>query len=199
MSRWQESAGRSDEPGRMEENWECFTSTFLAARGASAASPHTLKAYRSDLAAFGAWYRKTMGTTVAPHSLTELDVSGYRRHLIELGRRPDTVNRALATMKTAMAWGFEEDRIRSNTATAVRLVPESCPGPRALDRRELGALLREARRARPGRVPHHASGPNWPAHRGSPRPHLGRRCPARAFGPRDGSRGEGAVVGVRFC
>lgn len=57
------------------------------------------------------------------------------------------MNRALATIKTAMAWGVEQSRIHSNPAAPVRLVPDSRPGPRALDRRELGALLREARRA----------------------------------------------------
>lgn len=72
----------------MQEGWESFTSTFLAARGASGASPRTLKAYGSDLAAFDAWYRETTGVAAAPRALTKLDVSGYRRHLVELGSFP---------------------------------------------------------------------------------------------------------------
>lgn len=126
--------------------WSDFADRFLASRREAGASTHTLAAYAADMAAFATWYTSTTGQAPEPAAVTPLDVTEYRA-LLQRRAKPATVNRRVGTVKTAFGWAAAAGLLAGNPAAQVRPVQEVDPGPRAVDRRVLGAFLREAQRA----------------------------------------------------
>jgi site-specific recombinase XerC len=68
-------------------------------------SPLTIKNYRSDLAAFAAWFKDANGEPMEPAKITPTDLRQFKRWLVEQRRlKPNTVNRKLATLKSFITW-----------------------------------------------------------------------------------------------
>lgn len=129
---------------------EAFT-TACRERGLAEGS---VGVYRSNLAAFATWYEQTTGAPPELRAVTALDVTEFRRYL-EARRRPPakvrtkpaTINRHLKTLRAFFAWAVEKGHADQNPAAGVRRVREPNLGPRSLDRRQLGALVREVQRS----------------------------------------------------
>jgi integrase/recombinase XerC len=68
-------------------------------RAARRYSPHTVDAYRRDLADFEAFLTRRRGTPPRVESIVEEDVRGYLADLSRRGSSPRTVARRLATLK----------------------------------------------------------------------------------------------------
>lgn len=102
--------------------------------------------YRRNLSAFASWYEQTTGAPPELAAVTALDVADFRRCL-QARRKPPTVNRHLKSLRTFFAWAVAEGHAEHNPASGVRRVPEPALGPRSLDRRQLGQLLREVQRS----------------------------------------------------
>jgi len=133
---------------------------FIAHLQAQDRSPHTVAAYRHDLAAFFDWLRQQVGHDVPPVEVTPFDVQKYRDHLVASGRKPATVNRALAALRAFFAWAVETGRGATNPAAGVRGIRQARRVPKALTPQEVYRLQREAAarrqvaeaKAGPGRV-----------------------------------------------
>lgn len=99
----------------------------------------TVRAYVRDVAAFCAWFRETEGRDPEPQDLTVASAAEFKAHLRRLGRRPATVNRALAALRLVARWqGRALDGLRDDR--------EQDLAPRALPAPVLEALLAAARR-----------------------------------------------------
>lgn len=125
--------------------WSAFVEGFLDSRRDAGASRHTLAAYAADLSAFATWYAEAAGRPPEIAALAALDVTEYRAAVART-HKPATTNRRVGTIKTALTWAVEVRALPANPIVQVRQVPELPTGPRTVDRRILGALLREAQR-----------------------------------------------------
>ncbi len=110
-------------------------------------SAHTVRGYTAALRDFAAWFAQSTGAPLAPAAVTQADVRQYRQYLQTVRRlAPATVNRHLAALRTFARWAQEAGLIVHNPVNGVRRVAQETPGPRWLDRREQGALLRAAQK-----------------------------------------------------
>jgi site-specific recombinase XerD len=121
---------------------------FLEHLAAGERSPHTLVSYRSDLVAFARWFEAATGEPCQLELLTPTDLRLYKNHLVdELGHKPATVGRKLASLKSLLAWAQQAGRQLAVAPAQVPRAPDQIrPGPRWLDRREQLALLRAVER-----------------------------------------------------
>ncbi len=79
-------------------------------------SPHTLVAYRLDLIA---WETFLNSTPLA--SATSRHVIEYRHQLADNGKKPATINRALASLKSFYAWTTDNGYTSSNITASVKM------------------------------------------------------------------------------
>ena len=118
-------------------------------------SPLTIKNYRSDLAAFAAWFQGANGEPMEPARITPTDLRQFKRWLVEQRRlKPSTVNRKLATLKSFLTWATRAGLTSGLPVPATgqarsgpRPIPHEQLGPRWLDRREQNSLLRAVERS----------------------------------------------------
>lgn len=102
------------------------------------ASPHTVRAYRSDISAYLAWCeRESVDELCASHRevrrfLAYLDQAGYTRR---------TVNRRLSAVKSFYRWLVVEGKVDSSPAEVLQGPKQGKPLPRAVQRNEMGRLL----------------------------------------------------------
>lgn len=111
----------------------------LRERGAARA---TIETYLGAARRFARWWKETTGEKFDPAAVTVLDVADYRRHLLNAGKKPSTVNLYLDAVSALFAWASGEGLAQSDPADGVRRLPEERTLPRWLTKRELGALLR---------------------------------------------------------
>ena len=107
MARRQQSKRRSDEQW-LEE--------FLGALALEGRSPHSIGAYRRDLETLLA---------VTPRTLSKLrpaDLRDHFRQQLEIGRAPSTINRAIGAVRSFYRFLYEEGRLESNPAQALRSI-----------------------------------------------------------------------------
>jgi integrase/recombinase XerC len=115
----------------------------------------TVKSYQSDLQGFALWFQRTNGDAMEPDKITPTDLRQYKQWLLNVQRRkPNTINRKLATLRSFLRWALEAGLAVSNKAFASgengkgpRRVREERPAPRWLNRQEQSALFRSIERA----------------------------------------------------
>ena len=107
-----------------------FLSFLRAERGAS---PHTLRAYGSDLTG--------LTTLLAPRELTSATVLDLRRWLGATGGSPATLQRRIAAARTFFAWALREGLVAESPAA--RLTPPKVkrPLPRVLSVADASELV----------------------------------------------------------
>ena len=107
-------------------------------------SSNTVNAYRRDLEAFFSWLAEKTGAQPSLAEVTNFDVRKYRDYLISLGRKPATVNRRLAALRTFFDWAVNQDKIVYNPAAPVQGVKQRQGKPKALNEQEVYKLQRAA-------------------------------------------------------
>lgn len=120
-----------------------FLEAFVRDLQARDRSPHTISAYESDVRGFFAWLTERLGKIVLPVEVTAFDVQRYRDHLIELGRKPSTVNRKLVALRVFFAWARQEGQASTNPAADVNGVKQQRQPPKALTEQQVYRLQRE--------------------------------------------------------
>jgi len=113
-------------------------------------SENTVRSYVGHVRRFAEWYEQSSGP-FDPAAVTPLDVAEYRRWLQGGGSKPATVNLVLVALSRFFAWAADVGACSLNPAVGVKRVPEQVPGPRWLDRKALGALMRAVMRYGTGR------------------------------------------------
>lgn len=108
--------------------------------------------YLSDLRHFAAWYethctRSTSDTTSLradfdPRAITTPTLTSYRSYLQKaLRQKPNSVNRALISLKRYFSWAIQKQLITYDPSTPVKLVGQEEGAPRHLGDQEEQALV----------------------------------------------------------
>ena len=117
---------------------------FLTGLRRREASEHTVAAYRRDLTAFAAWFAAHVGQAFAIAAVTPTDVRDFRAHLRDaLHRKPATINRKLAALRSFFQWAIAVDLRADNPLATVKDVREEPRAPRWFPKRDLDRLGRE--------------------------------------------------------
>ncbi|MBC7336679.1 MAG: phage integrase N-terminal SAM-like domain-containing protein, partial [Clostridia bacterium] len=114
--------------------WKNAVEQLLAHLAGSGRAENTQQAYRLDLAGFARWYKKAARTAPEPAGVGPFDIAEYRRWLLDAGRKPSTVNRALGVLSQFFAWALKNSLASEDPASGLRRVPEAARPPRALGR-----------------------------------------------------------------
>ena len=107
-------------------------------------SPVTIVGYVGDVRLFAQWYEKQAGEALAPKSLTNEAVRGYKQHLLDQNAKPKTVNRRLAALAAYAHWLEQGGYVQNarNPVQGVKAVKETQLAPKWLDKKQRAALLR---------------------------------------------------------
>lgn len=118
--------------------------SFLQAHGRS---PATLRATRSDLAGVQSWWERTYGRPFAIQHLATRDVRRWQQERQqEDGVRPNTINRALSSLRGFCHWAVREGLRSDNPAADIGDVPTPDLSPRGISTLAIDTLLRTASR-----------------------------------------------------
>ena len=111
-------------------------------------SERTVKSYFSDLKLFAGWFYETSREELTPKSITPIDLSEYKRYLLEdKGFKPATVNRRLASISAFCKWAQEQGLADGNPCDEISIVPEVRTAPKSLGKRDQYALIRAVQKA----------------------------------------------------
>ncbi|MDP9366465.1 MAG: tyrosine-type recombinase/integrase [Chloroflexota bacterium] len=120
---------------------------FLAALRREDAAPATVRNYAADLLAFARWFRDSTGEPFSARAVTPTDLRDYRGYLRTVERRQAaTINRRLAALRRFFGWAKGAGKIAELPTEQVKGVPAAPRTPKALAKREVDRLTREAER-----------------------------------------------------
>jgi site-specific recombinase XerD len=108
-------------------------------------APATLRATRSDLAGFQAWWERTYQRPFAVQQLTARDLRRWQweRQQVD-GTKPSTINRALSSLRGFCQWVVGQGLRPDNPVTAIPDLPMSDLAPQGLEDEAIDGLLRVA-------------------------------------------------------
>ncbi|MCP3962085.1 MAG: site-specific integrase [bacterium] len=111
-------------------------------------SPLSIETYLLDLRHFARWFDEANGEPWTPGRTTTTDLREFKQHLrVARKRRPATINRKLASLRSFLQWAHSSGRLGDRRLPRVpRTVRRERLGPRWLERRERLALLRAVER-----------------------------------------------------
>jgi integrase/recombinase XerC len=105
------------------------------------ASPHTLRAYASDLAQFTAYLERELGRAPRPADVDHLLVRGFLAELHQRGLRKSSSARTLAGVRSFFRYLCREGRLAANPARALQTPRQEKRIPAVLDEAQAAALL----------------------------------------------------------
>jgi len=119
---------------------------FLNEQQRRGLSPATLKALRSDLLNFVAWWETTYGRPLSLPQLVARDVRRWQQHRQQNdGVAPKTINRNLVSLRRLCQWAVDQGILPDNPATEVGEIHQETLSPRFLPKEAVDALLRAPR------------------------------------------------------
>jgi site-specific recombinase XerD len=127
------------ENATIEELLEQFH-RYLEARDKS---PHSIRAYLSDLRQFAAWFTEHTGEPFTLAATTEYDVRDWRDHLAAT-MKPATVNRKLAALSALYRWAGETGQSERDPTRYVNGIKQQPVAPKAMSKQDLTRILRAA-------------------------------------------------------
>lgn len=116
---------------------------YLHVLRATGKSEKSISTKQVMLKQFLAWLEETTGSS-DPVSITSIDAARYRKHLQDLGRKPNTVNTALSSIDAFCKWLADEGYLTHNPVVGVKRVEVATTAPRGLDKNEQHRLIRTA-------------------------------------------------------
>ena len=126
---------------------------YLSHLGEKGRSPLTIKAVRGDLVGFAVWWEETRQRPFAPDVLCKSDVLAWRLHRQRnTATAPATLNRALISLRTYLAWAHKAGLITANPTDDIKPLPTHSPPPRSIPSAAVDALLRAVQSERNVRV-----------------------------------------------
>lgn len=106
-------------------------------------SPMTIKNYLSQARIFIDWFKNTTKKSVLDlPEVTPWHIKDYRKHIIDLGATPGTVNSKLICVRAFFNWAMSCSLIAVNPSVSTKFVKQVDNAPQWLDRSEQYAVLR---------------------------------------------------------
>src|SRR5215216_6086273 len=131
----------------MTEDHPLDIDQFLAELRRQDVAAATLRNYAADLRAFARWFPDSTGEPFAAHAVTPTDLREYKAYLRTVERRQAaTVNRRLAALRKFFVWAKGAGKIAELPTEGVKGLPAAPRTPKALAKREVDRLIREAER-----------------------------------------------------
>ena len=107
-------------------------------------SPHTRRAFLSDMKKFAAWFIESNKEPVRYKRVTTRDLADFRDHLRrDKGQAVATVNRALVLLRSFLGWLADAGEIAANPAKTVKELRRQALAPKGMERSQVRRLLRE--------------------------------------------------------
>jgi integrase/recombinase XerC len=120
---------------------------FLAELRRQEASAATIRNYAADLRACARWFADSTGEPFAAKAVTPTDLRDYKAHLRTVEQRQAaTVNRRLAALRRFFVWAKGAGKIAELPTEQVKGLPAAPRTPKALAKRDVDRLIREAER-----------------------------------------------------
>jgi integrase/recombinase XerC len=110
-------------------------------------SPHTVLAYRRDLADFTAFADQYFGAPWAWDGIDRLALRSFMGELVRRGRSKRSIGRAMSALRTFYKFLGERHGLTTNPARSVRLPKPERRLPAVLDRKQMEDLFALAERA----------------------------------------------------
>ena len=111
------------------------------------AAPATVRNYAADLRMFARWFPDSRGEPFAAKAVTPTDLQEYKAYLRTVEQRQAaTVNRRLAALRKFFVWAKGAGKITDLPTAQVKGLPAAPRTPKALAKREVDRLIREAER-----------------------------------------------------
>jgi len=111
------------------------------------ASAATVRNYGADLRLFARWFADSTGEVFAAREVTPTDLRDYKAYLRTVERRQAaTVNRRLAALRRFFLWAKGSGRITDLPTEQIKGLPAAPRTPKALAKRDVDRLIREAER-----------------------------------------------------
>jgi site-specific recombinase XerD len=108
-------------------------------------SPATLRATRSDLSGFQSWWERTYRRPFAVQQLAPRDLRRWQRERQQVdGAKPNTINRALSSLRGFCQWAVLQGMRPDNPVTEIADIPTPDLAPQGLDDETIDLLLRVA-------------------------------------------------------
>src|ERR1051325_9167065 len=120
---------------------------FAASLEAEEAAPLTVKNYVLDVSHFARWFSGTNGEPLTLRAITPTAIREYKSYLLTNAQaKPATVNRRLASLRKLCRFAKKKGLIAEDPTQEVKSVERVKQVPKALDKKELNALMRAVER-----------------------------------------------------
>lgn len=118
---------------------------YLAHQQSRGRAPATLRATHSDLIGFQFWWEQTYRRPFTVPQLTARDVRRWQQERQQVdGVRPNTINRALSSLRSYCSWALGEGLIVDNPLKEIPEIPTPELAPQSISDEAIDALLRAA-------------------------------------------------------
>ena len=104
-------------------------------------SPATLASYQNDLKQFSKWFESINNDVMRLLKITPTDLRQYKRHMIDVGLKPQTINRRLQSLASFLSWGWATGRVK-NRYPLPKKVKRVINAPKWLSKNQQNQLLR---------------------------------------------------------
>lgn len=137
--------GELAEPGM----FNTLLTSWDVALAASDRLPTTRRRYLGVLRDFLGWYEQQNHESFTPTRLTPIDLTAYRGALQARNTSPSAINVAVCALRAFCDWLVETQQCTDDHAARLKAIGTQAPlSPKALEARQINALLREARQGR---------------------------------------------------
>jgi integrase/recombinase XerD len=108
----------------------------------------TVNSYGYDLVSFVRFFESVSDEPFSAQAVTPTDIRDYKAELLNQdGRKPSTINRRLAALKSFFSWAKTQELITELPTDRIRGVQSQQQAPKWLQRRDIHRLLRAVERA----------------------------------------------------
>jgi integrase/recombinase XerC len=107
-------------------------------------SPHSIRAYLSDLRLFAEWFKIHTGENFAITNVLDDDIKGWRDEA-EKKQKASTVNRKLAALSTFFAWAVEKKVAINDPTRNIHGLGQQELAPKSLSELAVNKIIRKAR------------------------------------------------------
>ena len=107
-------------------------------------SPHSIRAYLSDLRLFAQWFEAKIGERFGITNVFDEEVKAWRKEM-EGKQKASTVNRRLAALSTFFAWAIEKKYTVDDPTHNIHGLGQQVIAPKALSEQAVNKIIRKAR------------------------------------------------------